>query len=346
MPSACSATKDWIVSGRSAAPTQAAAIRAIAAGSSRAERQHGRGPARLQHAGEAGGLAALLVAQGAEAEHPLRGEVVGQVLQQRQRLPVGPVQVLEHEQAPGIRGQHAQQPQHRLAQVDQRLVARGRLRLPPLGNQPAQRGPERVQFGADREPARAPGRHQRLGERPERRRDAPGHRPPGQDREPARAGRAGGLADQPRLPDPGFAGQQHRAAVPRLAPPPGQPADGRSPRPAPPAPGTAPAAHDQYRLPRPGRTAVASDDGAAIPHCTLASECAHHTGRARTTIPGLAPVLIGAPFWSFWWDGVRRASLYLASASATPCSRVRIVAEARWCRSDRSESGRSSSGDS
>jgi hypothetical protein len=34
----------------------------------------------------------------------------------------------------------------------------------------------------------------------------------------------------------------------------------------------------------------------------LANECANHTGWARTTIPELAPVLIGAPFWSFWWD--------------------------------------------
>ena len=42
-------------------------------------------------------------------------------------------------------------------------------------------------------------------------------------------------------------------------------------------------------------------------------------------------------------DGQR---FYLASASATPRSRERIVAEARWCRSDRSASGRSSSGDS
>jgi len=102
------------------------------------------------------------------------------------------------------------------APVDERLVARCRLRLTPLGDQPAQRGPERVQLGADREPPRPPGRHQRLGERPERRRDAPGHRPPGQDREPVGAGRARDLPDQPRLPDPGFPGQQNRAAVPRL----------------------------------------------------------------------------------------------------------------------------------
>ena len=183
-----------------------------------AQRQHGRGPAGFQRAGQAGRAAAFLVAQGAEAEHPLGRQVVGQVLKQGQRLQVGPVQVLQHEQAPGLGGEHAQQPQHRLAEDDQGFIAGRALRRPPLRYQPPERGPERIQVCAVRQAACPPGRHQRLGEGPERRGHAAGHRPPGQHDQAARLRRARGLADQPRLPDPGFAGQEHDTAAACLRP--------------------------------------------------------------------------------------------------------------------------------
>ena len=56
----------------------------------------------------------------------------------------------------------------------------------------------------------------------------------------------------------------------------------------------------------------------------------------RATVTEQPPALIGPPAVT--------ACSYLASSSATFCSRVRMVAEARWCRSDRSESARPSSG--
>ena len=183
-----------------------------------AQRQHGGGSARRERAGQRGGFAALLISglpEGDEAQHPFGGQVVGEVLEQRQRLPVGPVQVLQGEHAARLRGQGAQQPQYRLAEEDRRLLPRHRLRWPPLGNQPSQYRAERAEFLAGRQAARSPGRGQRLGERPERRGRASGHGPPGQDGQAVLARRARDLPDQPRLADPGLAGQEHRAAAAR-----------------------------------------------------------------------------------------------------------------------------------
>ena len=183
-----------------------------------AQRQDGGGPACRERAGQRGGFAALLISglpEGGEAQHPFGGQVVGEVLQQRQRLLVGPVQILQDEHAAGLRGQGAQQPQYRLAEKDRRLLPRHRLRWPPLGNQPPQHRPERAEFLAGRQAARSPGRGQRLGERPERRGRAAGHGPAGQDRQAALARCARDLPDQPRLTDTGLAGQEHRAAAAR-----------------------------------------------------------------------------------------------------------------------------------
>ena len=135
MPSARSATTACTVSGRSAGFRQARAIRAIAAGSSRPSGSTAADPARGQRAGQGRGVTAF-VPEGGDAQYPFGRQVVGQVLEQRQRLPVGPVQVLQDEHAAGLRGQHAQQPQHRLAQEDKGLLPRRPLRWPPLGNQP------------------------------------------------------------------------------------------------------------------------------------------------------------------------------------------------------------------
>lgn len=40
----------------------------------------------------------------------------------------------------------------------------------------------------------------------------------------------------------------------------------------------------------------------AAEHYAFCDECAGHTGLARTTIPEVAPALVNAPIWSFWWD--------------------------------------------
>ena len=154
--------------------------------------------------------AALLVPQGADAQHPLGGQVVSQVLQQRQRLPVSPVQVLQHEQAARPREKAhaaAAAPPHR---------GRPASRHRPRGTAAATRGPGGpARAGTDLvrrdpgEPACAASRRQGLGERPERRRHAAGRRASGQDHRNRSRAVAGGLANQPRLADPGFPGQQH-----------------------------------------------------------------------------------------------------------------------------------------
>jgi hypothetical protein len=183
-----------------------------------AQRQHGGGSAGRERAGDRGGFAALLISgfpEGGETQHPFGGQVVGEVLQQRQRLLVGPVQVLQDEHAADLRSQDAQQAQYRLAEEDRRLLPRRRLRWPPLGNQPPQHRAERAEFLAGRQAPRSPGRGQRLGERPERRGCAAGHGPAGQDGQAALARRAHDLPDQPRLTDTGLSGQEHRAAATR-----------------------------------------------------------------------------------------------------------------------------------
>jgi hypothetical protein len=40
----------------------------------------------------------------------------------------------------------------------------------------------------------------------------------------------------------------------------------------------------------------------AAPCMPNGSGRAGRRGPALTTIPQLAPVLVGEPFWSFWWD--------------------------------------------
>ena len=104
--------RGWQVIGADAGQRHAGHRRRIQA----AQRQHGRRPAPLQRAGQSRRCSAVFVAQGAHTQHPFRGQVVGQVFQQGQRFPVRPVQVFQHQQAPGLGGQRAEQPQHRLPQ--------------------------------------------------------------------------------------------------------------------------------------------------------------------------------------------------------------------------------------
>ena len=246
MPSARPATNSCTAAGRSAASRQARVMSAIAAGSRRPSASTAADP-RAASALASAAASPPLFPEGGETQHPFGGQVVGEVLEQRQRLLVGPVQVLQDEHAACLRGQGAQQPQYRLAEEDRRLLPRHRLWWPPLGNQPPQDRPERAEFLAGRQAARSPGRGQRLGERPERRGRARRPRPG----RPGRSGRSRPPCAQPPGPAAtcrsGLAGQEHRAAAARPGRRPGRPAAGGLPRPARPGPGTAPAAQDQYR---------------------------------------------------------------------------------------------------
>ena len=128
------------------------------------------------------------------------------------------MQILEHKQAAVIRGEHTQQPEHRLANENQRpIVGSLALRL-QLRNQPPERRPERIKLWTLRQPVRTQGRRQRFGKWPEWRRQAPRHRPPGQHGEPLLTCYPSDLTGQPRLSDPGLPSQQDRATPARLRP--------------------------------------------------------------------------------------------------------------------------------
>jgi hypothetical protein len=52
---------------------------------------------------------------------------------------------------------------------------------------------------------------------------------------------------------------------------------------------------------RPPRDLAAAQPVAAE-HYAVCDECANHMGPALTTIPEIAPAVVDAPMWSFWWD--------------------------------------------
>ena len=87
---------------------------------------------------------ALTAARRHQHQHALGAPVVGQVLDHGQGRRIGPVEVLEHQQAAAPAGQGPQQPQHGLRQHQQRVVTRRIDRPPPLRQQPAERGSEGV----------------------------------------------------------------------------------------------------------------------------------------------------------------------------------------------------------
>jgi hypothetical protein len=134
------------------------------------QRHHGGGPAGGQGGGQLAAGGALLGAERGQAEDPLAGQVVGQVLEHGQGLGVGPVQVLQDQQAATVAGQGAQQPQDPLAEHDQGLGAVRGLPRPPFRDQPPQGRPERPQLGEVGEAAPAQLAQDRLGQRPERHR--------------------------------------------------------------------------------------------------------------------------------------------------------------------------------
>ncbi len=112
---------------------------------------------------------ARLLAQRTQQRHRRFGEMVEQVVQHRQRLRVGVLQILQHQQATGRRGDHRQHPQHRLGQghrrhrlADAELAGPGYLRHYPAQQRPVT---AQVVFGQQ---AAAVQRGQRLGERAQR----------------------------------------------------------------------------------------------------------------------------------------------------------------------------------
>jgi hypothetical protein len=100
-----------------------------------------------QHSGPPGGHFAQQPRPGAgvgPARHhthqPLLRGVVGEVLEHRERLRVGRMQVLEQQPHRPATPLHLQHPQQALAEHDRRLGGGRRVRPVPLGQQPAQRG--------------------------------------------------------------------------------------------------------------------------------------------------------------------------------------------------------------
>ena len=228
------------------------------AGRQPSERDADRGPPSVQPGHQSGRRRGRLVPAGGQAQDRLRGQVVAQVLQDRERVRVRPVQVLEHQQQPGGSGQPSQQLQHGLAAHRRGVVAVPVALRParsPGGSPatPAATAPGRRRRGtrARAAPAAGPrsaaGRDWRYWPGPPGRsapaRRGPAHRRPA----PRPAGtcrsrpRRPGTPPRPRRPRPRRARTAARRTPPR----------GRSP------PGTAGPPPDQYappaRSPAPSR---------------------------------------------------------------------------------------------
>ncbi len=135
------------------------------------ELQDRRVAPRDQQSGQHGSWWRLVGAHRDQAEEALRGEVVGQVLDQGQRLRVGPVKVFQRHQGTGGSGQHAQQAERSLVE-QQAPVGNRLLPLRPLRDEGTEHRPVRRQLGRVGRPGRAGGAEQRLGERAERDRRA------------------------------------------------------------------------------------------------------------------------------------------------------------------------------
>jgi hypothetical protein len=83
-----------------------------------------------------------------QAQNPLGGEGVGEVVDDRQRLRVRPVQVLEHEQTPCGTAEHPEQPDHRFADEHGGVVgAPGRLARAPVRHEPGELAAEPGELG-------------------------------------------------------------------------------------------------------------------------------------------------------------------------------------------------------
>lgn len=142
-----------------------------------------------------------LGSQGAQAEDGLEGEVVGQILEDREGLGVGPMQVLQHDQAtPAVR-RLPQKPKHRLGQRHYGVFDAALALDVPLRDEPTEGCSEGPQGRCVGHTTDADGRTQSLGQRPVGNRRGRSHRSSPQDRHPPAFGVTGrqlcetGLAD-------------------------------------------------------------------------------------------------------------------------------------------------------
>ena len=165
----------------------------------------------------AGGVGRGVVAGGAGQQDGRVGGRAREVLDERERVVVGPVQVLQAQHAAGrVAQREAQQPEQALGEDDDGVRAQRRadpaVRFRPAGQQPGERGAVGAQLGVP-----GPGRvveeaDHRAGDRPER---PPAlHRPPGQHGQPALRGPPGHLVEQAGLADPGLPGDEQRTTPP------------------------------------------------------------------------------------------------------------------------------------
>ena len=194
-PSLCSATKAGTARSTSAPDRQARTMSAHSRVGQGSEGEDRADPPALQPVEHVRDGRRPDRPGGGQAEHPLGGEGVGEVVDHRQRLRVRPVQVLEHEQAPGGTAEHPEQPDHRLADEHGGVVgAAGRVRCAaPVRHEPGELAAEPGQLGRVRGPLAAARHQQRLAQRPERER-GPRRVPRGPT---ARGGRG-----RPRAPPP------------------------------------------------------------------------------------------------------------------------------------------------
>ena len=137
------------------------------------------------------------------------GEGIAEVLDDGERLDVGPVQVLEHEDRGSLGVEQGEQARHRLAEQERRVV--GRRRRAPGRHEPSELTLEPGEARVVGDGTVAEGSEERLGQRPERHGAADGHGPA---RERIDAGGVGRGLHQPRLADPGVAHEHDHAAAP------------------------------------------------------------------------------------------------------------------------------------
>ena len=166
----------------------------------------------LQHPGEFERCRSLLDTGRDQAQHPLGGEIVGQVLDDAERLRVGPVQVLENDDTSAV-GQDTKKAQHALTQGDDGRLHFG-LGAPPFGKQPAESSSERCELGRVGQPVDPNRRAQRFGQR------AVGDRRLGLDsptpdhHEATARGDLSSLSGESRLADPRLTEHEHDTAPP------------------------------------------------------------------------------------------------------------------------------------
>ena len=164
----------------------------------------------------AGGVRRGVVACGAGQQDGGACGGAREVLDEGEGVVVGPVQVLEAQHAAGrVAEREAQQPQQALGEDDDGIRAGLRVDpgvgLGPAGQQPGERGAVGAQGGVVGARRVVEETDHGSGDGPER--PAALHRPPGQHGQPALGGARGDVVEQARLPDPGLAGDEQRAAA-------------------------------------------------------------------------------------------------------------------------------------